>query len=172
MRIILPTPKWNKTTDDLDSGDFLLNFVRWAQDHERSLLPHGVIFPPTGQIWETLRDCEVNFNAFFTGPAFEPIWLPGRHPVELTEPFPFGRARLLRGERVRIEPAGAPKPVVVWFKPLRYQLLQESIVPEGVRKMPRYSHYTLSLRSARASCCLPEEPTYFTEVFRLIEDLV
>jgi len=172
MHIILPTPKWNKTTDDLDSGDLALNSVRLAQDYERSLLPHGIIFPRPSQIWEALRDCDVNFNAFFTGPALKPIWLPGKPPVELTEPFPFGRARLLRGERVRIEQADDPKPVVVWFKPLRYQVLQEGIVPEGVRKMPRYSGYTLSLRLARASCCLQEEPTYFTEVFRLIEDLV
>ena len=165
MRIILPNPKWNKTTDDLDSDDFLLNFVRWAEDHERSGMPQSIIFPRTNQIWETLCDCEVNFNAFFTGPAFEPIWLPGRRHVELTKPLPFGRTRLLRGERVRIESADDPKPVVIWFKPLRYQVLQESIVPEGVRKMPHYSHYTLSLRLARASCCLQEEPTYFTEVF-------
>src|SRR2546425_226477 len=115
MRIILPPLKWNKTTDDLDSGDLARYSAKWAQDRERSLLPDDIIFPRTSQIWEMLRDCDVNCCAFFTGSSSEPIWLPGRRPVEFGQPLPFGRARLSRGERVRIEPTDDPKPVAVWM---------------------------------------------------------
>src|SRR5438876_7930675 len=76
-----PLPKWNKLTDDIDSADFALR----AQDYERSLLPPDLVFPRQGQIWEAVRDCEVNFIARTTNPL-----LPG------------GRARIQQGERVRI----------------------------------------------------------------------
>ncbi len=169
MHMILPPLlKWNKTTDDLDSGEF----SRWAQDYERSLLPHDIVFPRTSQIWEALLDCDVGFSAFFTGSPFERVWVPGKRPADFVGPLPFGRAQLSRGERVRIEPTADAKPVVVWFRPLRYRELPESIMPEDIQKIPRYSHYTLALRLARTSCCWQEEPTYFTEAFRLIEDLV
>src|SRR6266571_8743040 len=77
-----PIPKWNKSTDDIDSKDF----AQRSQDYERSLLPPDIIFPRTGQIWESVGDCEVNFIA----------WTP-TNPI-----FPGGRARLQQGERVRI----------------------------------------------------------------------
>src|SRR5258708_25318289 len=52
-----PIPKWNKTTDDIDSKDF----VQRSQDYERSLLPPDIRVPRTGQIWEAVDDCAGNF---------------------------------------------------------------------------------------------------------------
>ena len=166
MRIILPTCRWNPKTDDLDWGDFGLKCVRWSNDYERSLLPKDLVFPQANQIWEAVDDCEVNFNAFFAS------W-PNKEPFRLfAEPLPFGRARLSRGERVRIEPINEPKPIMIWFKPLRYLDLQQSIVPAEVLKIPHYSCYSLSLKLARNPRSLFVEPQsgYFSEVFRWIEN--
>src|SRR6266852_8090291 len=55
-----PIPKWNKSTDDIDSQDF----VQRSQDYERSLLPPDISFPRKGQIWEAVSDCVVNFIAW------------------------------------------------------------------------------------------------------------
>src|SRR6266851_8860411 len=88
-----PIPKWNKTMDDIDSKDF----VRRSQDYERSLLPPDIIFPRTGQIWEAVSDCVVNFSG----------WTP-TNPI-----FPGGMARLRRGERARILTLDHPKPLSV-----------------------------------------------------------
>jgi len=160
-----PLPKWNKTTDDIDSHDFL----RRVQDYERSLLPVETVFPRPGQIWEARHDCEVNFSAWFSGPPF--IWVPGKHYVPDDAPVRFGRAKLARGERVRIGPTDDPKPLSVSFKPLRYDELHADIVSEALRQAPGYSHYTLMLRVAHTQCCRPREATYFAEAFALIEDL-
>src|SRR5712692_497329 len=53
-----PPPKWDRTTDGLEDAH------KWAADYQRSLLPPGVVFPREGQIWETVRDCEVRFVAW------------------------------------------------------------------------------------------------------------
>src|ERR1041384_8672697 len=103
MRLPL-LPKWNKRTDDIDTSDF----VHRARDYERSLLPTGFIFPRTGQIWETLRDCAVYFIA---GNA--------------KTPGTGGRARLQRGERIRILTLDDPRPIWVTFQPVRYDALHE-----------------------------------------------
>jgi hypothetical protein len=165
MRILLPACKWNLATDDLDWGEFGRNCIRWADNYERSLLPPELIFPQANQIWEAARDCEVNFNAFFTGPpAGKLFMLP-------TEPLPFGKTPLTKGERVRIGPINEARPMTIWFTPLRYFDLQTQIVPEGVLRMTGYSNYTLSLRFAGSSRSLWPDPQaiYFSETFRLIE---
>ncbi len=146
-----PIPKWNKTTDDIDSKDF----AQRSQDYERSLLPPDIIFPRTGQIWEAVSDCEVNFIA----------WSP-TNPI-----FPGGSARLQQGERVRILTLDDPKPISVTFQPVRYHALQESIVPHDIRNRPGYQRYALSLRTAYTVCCSREEKGYFHELFRLVEDV-
>src|SRR6266542_231643 len=146
-----PLPKWNKTTDDIDTADFL----RRSQNYERSLLPPDIIFPSTGQIWEAVRDCEVDFMAW----SSKTIILPG------------GRARLQQGERVRILTLDDPKPIRVTFQPLRYHELHESIVPHDIRSWPGYQHYVLSLRTAYTVCCMREEAGYFHELFRPMEDV-
>lgn len=148
-----PTPKWNKATDDLDNNDYL----RRVQDYERSLLPPDIVFPQTGQIWEAVRDCEVNWMAW---------------PI-LARPIGWsGRARLQRGERVRILTRDDPKPIHVTFQPLRYHELHERIVSRDIRNVPGYRHYILSLRTAYTMCCSREETGYFHELFRLVEDVI
>jgi len=134
----------------IDTADFL----RRSQDYERSLLPPDVIFPRAGQIWATVRDCEVNFMA----------WVPKTM-------LPGGRARLQQGERVRILTLDDPKPISVTFQPVRYHALQESIVPHDIRNRPGYQRYALSLMTAYTVCCSREEKGYFHELFRLVEDV-
>jgi hypothetical protein len=145
-----PVPKWNKTTDDIDTADFL----RRSQDYERSLLPPDLNFPRTGQIWEVVRDCEVNFMA----------WVPKTI-------LPGGKARLQQGERIRILTLDDPKPIHVTFQPVRYHELHGSIVPQDIRSRPGYQYYVLSLRTAHTVCCLGRETGYFHEIFRLVEDV-
>ncbi len=145
-----PLPKWNKTTDDIDSKDF----VQRSQDYERSLLPPDIIFPRTGQIWESVSDCEVNFMA----------WVPKTM-------LPGGRARLQQGERVRILTLEDPKPIWVSFQPVRYHKLHETIVPHDIRNRTGYQCYVLSLRTAYTVCCSRGEKGFFHELFRLVEDV-
>ena len=146
MKFLPPVPKWDRSIDGLEGG------VGWSE-YERSFLPPDVIFPKAGQTWEAIRDCEVNFIAFIPSTI-----------------LPSGRARLERGERVRIF-TGEPKPVRVAFQPVRYQELHPLIVPEEVRKRPNYQYYYLTLRVARSPCCLLyEEPGFFNELFHLVED--
>ena len=142
-----PPPKWDRANDGLeDTG-------KWSADYERSLLPAGIIFPQAGQIWESVRDCEVNFIAFIPKTI-----LPG------------GRTRLLQGERVRILTPDA-KPVDVTFQPVRYHELHPSIVTQDIRHRPGYQYYWLSLRIARTVCCLQDEPGFFRDLFRRVEDV-
>ena len=147
--ILPPNPKWNKTTDDIDSKDV----IRCAQDYERSLLPKDIVFPRTGQIWEAVRECEVHFWA----------WIP-------KSIMPGGKAHLSQGERVHIIALDTPKPLLIRFQPVRYHELHESIVPAGIRNQPGYSHYLLCLRIARTACCWQEEPGYFNELFHLVTE--
>ncbi len=170
-----PLPKWNTRTDDIDSVDFL----RRAQDYERSLLPVGIVFPRVGQVWETIRDCEVPFQVWFSITATN-VWLPKTTSLlsglptpptkEVQALLPGGKARLAQGERVRIRSVDDPgRPLQVTFVPLRYDELYETIVPADQRRSS--SHYVLVLRTAYTPCCSREEKVYFNELFRLVEDV-
>ena len=142
-----PLPKWNSTTDDIDSADF----VRRSQDYERSLLPPDLVFPRAGQIWEAVRDCRAHVLKRRIGP---------------NGPFFWPNARLRQGERVRILTLDDPKPLTVAFQPLRYEELHQSIAPDSLR-------YELRLRTACSvlAAALREDTGYFNEVFRLVEDV-
>ena len=162
-------PKWNAATDDIDTVDLFTV----AQDYEKSFLPSGISFPRTGQIWEAMRDCEVGFVASFRpGSPFELRYVAGQRLLNSTALIPVGRARLSRGERVRVVFADDPKPLAIWFQPLRCRELHESIVPAEVRNMPGYSHYRLTLQTIHTACFLAVESEYFTEAFRQVEDMV
>ena len=147
-----PLPKWNKTTDDIDSADF----ARRSQDYERSLLPPGLVFPRAGQIWEAVRECEVHVLIRMIDPR-RLVLCPN--------------ARFRQGERVRILTLDDPKPIQVAFQPIRYDELRESIVPHRIANGLDYHHYVLSLRTAYTVCCLREETGYFNDLFRLVEDV-
>ena len=165
-----PVPKWNPVTDDIDTS----HVFALAQEQQKALLPSGITFPRTGQTWEAVRDCEVHFVISFTSDALRELtWLPGRRESESGAPPPptFGAARLSQGERVCVVFADADKPLTVWFQPLRYHELHESIIPAHVRSAPHYSHYRLTLLTAPTSRWLQNESVYFTEAFRLVENV-
>ena len=181
MRIVLPPLEWDKTNDGPDVGDMF----RWMADYQLSHLPPGTIFPGPGQIWETTRDCDVSFKACIAwqGPRFNKLQLPSgkavtvfgsAKPVSL---FPFGTARLQKGERVRVlERAdltgfAGPKPVGVNLQPLRYEEMEDSIVPQELRATPGYMGYRLYVRTARPRWCLHPERAYLNEDFKLVEDV-
>jgi len=144
-----PPPKWDKTNDGIGDAH------KWAADYERSWLPPDIIFPRTDQIWEAVHDCEVHYIAFIP-----------------KKPALGGIAKLRLGERVRVLTLEDPKPIQVSFQPVRYDELHESIVPENVRGRPGYSYYWLCLRMALTPCCFQkEEPGFFHELFKLVDDM-
>lgn len=59
-----------------------------------------------------------------------------------------GRARLRRGERVRVTSTPGPDTVGVTCEPLRYAALEASIVPARDRADPTYHRYYLYLKIA------------------------
>ena len=141
MKIPAHFPKWNKAIDGLDDP------LKWVKDCERSRLPPGTVFPRVGQVWESLRECEVPFIAW--------CGLPGRCTL------PGGTTRLGRGERVRVVSVDDPtKGLLMNLEPLRYDELHEIIVPELIRKAPGYLKYTLGINTG-----------YLNERFRLVEDV-
>lgn len=188
-------PKWNQTIDGLeDAGSWVLSI-------ERSRLPQDMMFPQVGQVWEAVGDCDVGFRANITfrqpqpgatgvpkgvapvqGPVVDPAgslgcMMPSAGQL-LARPhrpvfFPFGGAQLTRGERVRITSVDGPPPIFVHFQPLRYHELQAAIVPEDLRKLPGYSGYVLSLKTARTisdfALAKKIRQTWFIEAFKLVK---
>jgi hypothetical protein len=145
MKWLPPAPQWDRTIDGLEDG------FKWAQDYERSFLPPDIVFPESGEIWEAVRRCEVNFVAFI--------------PKTI---LPAGKAWLEPGEQVRVL-TDKPKPVHINFQPVRYDELHLSIVPEEIRNRPGYLYYWLSLRIAHTPCCIHKETGFFSELFRPVQ---
>jgi hypothetical protein len=188
MRIIFPPLKWDKNIDGLDNGDC----ARWRQDYERGLLPPETVFPRKGQIWETLRDCEVGFQASIEWPDQKygklrladgsEVTVADEGPLTHFSPgnprHPFGMAQLSKGEKVRIVEGphfsefAAPKPLRVSLLPLRYDELHENIVPHELRSAPGYKGYRLNVRTARPRWVLHEEKAYLNQDFKLVEAVV
>jgi len=183
MRIILPPLKWDQTTGGLDTSDY----VRFTEDYQRSLLPPDTVFPREGQIWEAVRDCQVDFEAPILRPCprfsklrlpdGSEVTLPGTVPLtEFARP-PWGTARLPKGERVRVlggthfSSFAGPKALRASLQPLRYEELHESIVPPELRRAHGYEGYRLCVSTARPKWCLYKEQTYLNQDFRLVEDV-
>lgn len=176
MKIPRELPKWDKKTDGLTDPGL------WALDCERSRLPAGIIFPWAGQIWETIRNCEVMFHASldFPRPKLNQVFGvakgPGRfEPSDLLiYMMQFGTAILQQGERVRILEPGEAKPINITFVPVRYHELHESIIPAKVRALSIYHGvYELSVKTVRS---VPDfqkgsGQSYFNEEFHLTEDI-
>ena len=72
-------------------------------------------------------------------------------------------------EKVRILALDDPRPLTVSFVPLHYAELQESLLPEETRMWPGYSHYQLTMTTAR-TFGLDKATDYFTDCFELVED--
>lgn len=146
---IPPLAKWNPKIDGLEDPG------RWVLDWERSLLPHEMVSPRTGQIWEAVRDCEVSFMAWFTN----------RRPQKVAN------LRLNNRDRIRIIGVEDGKPLFVSFQPVRYRVFEGSL-PEEIRNSPEYVRSFASLKTAKTTGFFQKkgENIYFLECFRLVED--
>lgn len=134
-----------------------------------------MVFPRVGQVWETLRDCDVTFRPWFPTMQNE-IGSTGKvRPVPLPLQWRLGlRARLQKGEGIRIiRFDDNNKPLRITFQPLRYAELQAQIVPEDIRQVPGYAGYELSVKTAKTMADFGKDApqTYFNEAFRLVRDL-
>ena len=151
----------------MDSADFL----RRSLDYERLLLPPDTAFPRVGQIWETVRDCEVHFQAWRTVRVSNawPSQAAAPSIKTIQAPFTGGNVQLQQGERVRIDALDdADRPLQVTFVPLRYDELHLVIVPKDERRTS--SRYVLTLRTAYTVCCSRDEKGFFNELFRRVDD--
>jgi len=174
----LPPPlKWNQATDDLDYA----TYYQWLRDCEASLLPAGTIFPSPGQVWEAVRDCLVSVRIFRdldppTGAAMSelkigPFW-SAREPV----PMCFQPGRLPKGERVRVIARGdfsecqGPKPLCACLRPLRYEAVEELVVPHDFRDAS-YRGYSLHVRTARPAWSTHREIASLNHDFTLVGDV-
>jgi len=159
-------PKWNKATDGLEEAG------RWAIEVERFQLP-AMVVPRVGEVWETVRDCEVTFRPRFEGgrPQFD--FRDGQRSALPAFAFLFGGpAQLQPGERVRIVSVdNDKKPLYAVFRPLRYDELHTVVVPEEVRGAVNYIGYTLSVKTAKTLADFRKDQvqSYFNQDFRLVE---
>ena len=91
-------PVWNPSGDDIDAGDF----ARRCQDFEWSLLPKGVVFPLSGEIWEAQNDITIEQGPAKDGPD-------GQSSFEIVP--------IRAGERVRII-SSEPGQLYILFMPV------------------------------------------------------
>jgi hypothetical protein len=165
-------PKWDKAIDGLEDAG------KWVLDIERAQLPQDIRFPRPGEVWEAVCDCEVWFRARFSKPwpGFSKVAAPMVVAPDqglLLRALLGGKARLRRGEKVRILEADDPKPVRITFQPIRYEDLHPDIVPEDIRRILGYVGYELSLQTAKPLRDFAKGigQTFFNEAFRLAADL-
>ena len=140
-------PDWNRTIADLmaeiDRGE--RSFITGeeaerAREFERSLLPPDTVFPADGEVWEATGDVEVLVMQHYAAPVTN-----------------TNEAILPRGERVRVVGSHLPQPIIITSVPVRYDGLLETLVPADVRAEPRFTNYSLSLKTA-----------YFNQHFRRV----
>jgi hypothetical protein len=188
VQIVLPPLTWNKTTDGPNDVDLIL----WLENYHRALLPPETVFPREGQIWEAIRDCEVGFEACieWPRPKFGKQRLADGSEVIMQEggpvfqwgknfpPCPWGSTKISKGERLCVVEAPqvsshtGPKPLRASLQPLRYEELEERIVPQEIRSLPQYKGYRLSVSTARPTWCVVQERAYLNEDFRLVGESV
>jgi hypothetical protein len=144
--LLPPVPKWNPLTDDIDSADF----QRRCCDFQRSLLPRDLAFPRTGQIWEAVQECELPV----------PTWKVGPKGLELGP-----NVRLAKGERVRILELDDPRPLQIRFQPIRKDALPANLPAVAL-------DHGLWLPTASPFAISNKMPACFTDLFRLVEDVV
>ena len=102
--------------------------IELAKAYQKRQIPAGIRFPRAGEIYEAVRDFEVQYMtahfAPFTG---------------------GGKAVLPKGERVRVCEPSDPRPLGVYCDPLNYDALHERIVPAEEQAHERYNGYYLSI---------------------------
>jgi hypothetical protein len=157
-------PKWDKAVDGLESSG------KWMWDSQRSFLPSNIVFPRVGQVWEAIRDCEIDTPRLPPFKSFSPgqWWFSPKAPPF----FPASSEQIRQGERVRIVGVDDPKPVYVSFQLLCRDELPGAIGPGNGSQPPGRGDHVLSLRTAKTVADLAPQnsQTYFTEAFRLVKD--
>lgn len=160
-------PRWDKAVDGLSDAGI------WGANIERTRLPRDFLVPKVGEMWESIRDCEVNFRLRrgqpYRSKAFKEF--AGKCGTKTRLLLFGGKIQLRQGEQIRIVCVDdLAKPLVVTFEPLRYDELQEVLVPEEMRRMPDYEGYELSVKSARTIAYVSKRDTqaYFIESFKLV----
>jgi hypothetical protein len=126
-------PKWNRTVDGLEDAG------AWCFDFQRAWLPKELVVPRAGEIWEAVQNCEVNFRVRHTELYSPKLFKAVAGMATATAHILLfgGKAQLRHGERIQIVGVDDPqKPLFVTFVPVRYEELQETIVPEESGRRP------------------------------------
>jgi hypothetical protein len=107
-------------------------FEAWAEAraYERSLFPADTHWPLEYEIYECVTDCRTAFlthwHTAFTG---------------------GGEAKILVGDRIRIQEVVDSQPVVIAAVPVARAEVEARIIPIQDREHPQYAGYSLSLRT-------------------------
>ncbi len=106
--------------------------VEWARSYERSLLRPWARFPLNGETYEALEDTPVSYLTHWRGPFTD-----------------GGSGTLPKGTRVRVQVIDLmPEPIAVSAQPLERDAIERLLVPETVRKTPKYDGFSLSISTA------------------------
>jgi len=139
-------PKWNKAVDGLE------NAGEWAIEIERARLPSGLAFPREGEVWEAVRNFEIQF--------WPRVW---------QEAMKLEKVEIKAGDRVQVVHTDGPKPVFVSFLPLNGSLP----MPETQNSPGNPLRWDLQLKTARTVSDLVQnrnDQVFFLEAFRLVTD--
>jgi len=93
-----------------------------------ALLPRGIHFPKTGEIWEALHDVKVGCRIYYAAPytGWEEVVLPA-------------------GERIVAGKWIGEKDIRGTFCPARYKELEQILIPQETRASPKYDGYGLDI---------------------------
>jgi hypothetical protein len=104
--------------------------VEWALEYERSLLPSDGRYPMSGDVYDPLQPCRVEYMTQWSAPV-----TGGGHYM------------LQPGEHIRAEFSSAePRPVLVNALPVSYEATERKVVPLWTRLRPGYGgfHFAVS----------------------------
>jgi hypothetical protein len=131
-------PGWNKTIADLlaeakrgERGSVGSPEVDWARDFERNRIPFGFRFPRKGDVYEAMKDIDVQYLTAWAAP-----YTGG------------GQGILNAGDRVLVdEDPVYPEPISIYAKAVDYAVVENRMVPASVRADTKYSGFYLSLKT-------------------------
>jgi len=129
---------WKKTSEDLmqelQSGQRRLikePEFRWAREYESSLLPDGIRYPRSGDVYESLVDQQIGYMTAWRAP-----YTGG------------GDGKILAGERVWIDNQPIDeKPIGVYAMPIEYEKLEKRMVPVEELSAAKYNGFCLSIKT-------------------------
>src|ERR1035437_5950793 len=94
----------------------------------KALLPRGLRYPKKGEVWEAIEDFKISYMT-----AHHAAYKGG------------GDAVLPRGERVTCKSEFEPPFEGAYFRAVRYDALQDQIVPQSEQENPYYDGYYFSI---------------------------